>query len=155
MSRVHLYKTLWGVPEIDNPLLWPSLFRRIKADGFEGIEHVGPGSPFFAFGSDQQGFKALLEENGLVFILQVHTCGYPTPAASAEDHLASLRMQIGLALPLNPILVNSHSGKDSFTIEESLQFFVGAVAVEKDLGVQISQVFFLSSLRWPRTGDSR
>eukprot|EP00759_Apiculatamorpha_spiralis_P040083 PhF_6_TR38730/c1_g1_i1/m.57974 len=132
-----VFKTLWGVAELDDPLLWPSTFRRIKADGFDGIEHVATG-PFFAFAKDPDTFKRLLSENGLKYIAQAHTCGYPVPnGTTVADHLASLRTQVQAAVQFNPVLVNSHSGKDSFTLEEALEFFNGALAIEKEFNIPI------------------
>jgi sugar phosphate isomerase/epimerase len=51
-------KALWGVPEAFNKQNWPTLFARIKSEGFSGVECF---RPLWRM----PGFKAALDEAGL------------------------------------------------------------------------------------------
>eukprot|EP00744_Colponema_vietnamica_P015100 GILI01021149.1.p1 GENE.GILI01021149.1~~GILI01021149.1.p1 ORF type:complete len:223 (-),score=42.62 GILI01021149.1:35-682(-) len=60
-----------------------------------------------------------------------------TVGNSVQDHIDSLRKQTEEAMSFNPIFLNCHSGKDSWSLKESEAFFSKALEVEKEFGVQI------------------
>ena len=65
-TELKLIKALWGVPEATNKKNWPTLFARIKNEGFSGVEIFPPVWRM-------PGFKAALDDAGLVLVAQIHT----------------------------------------------------------------------------------
>ncbi len=117
------YRHLWGYP-----ITSPATFRAIREAGYVGIETNFNSIPDFSC------FQEGLQENGLEFIGQVHTAGF-TKGHSAAEHLASLEAEVKKLLPLRPVLINIHSGEDTWPLEEMHAYFRGAVELEKSLGV--------------------
>ena len=54
--------------------------------------------------------------------------------ASVAVHLQSLREQIEETLDANPLIINAHSGFDSWTLDEAEEFYHQAAALERELG---------------------
>lgn len=135
-SRVLPFATTWGVKEIAVPALWPALFARLSREGFRGIECCSPG-PFFPFKGHEATFTRLLTDHKMGLVMQVHTCDYPVGNDSVTDHIKSLRRKAHEAMQFNPILINCHGGKDSFSRADALHFFDEAVKIEKEVGVPI------------------
>ena len=54
-----------------------------------------------------------------------------------DDHLASLEEQLTAAKLLDPVFVNSHSGSDSWSLEQSLDFFRRAEALAQKIGIAL------------------
>ena len=133
-QKVKLYKTLWGVPEVAQPVLWGSMFKQFRQDGFNGIELCGAG-PFYPFAGKDDELQRHLRENDLGLIVQLHTLDYPVPSANWQKHVDSLRSKVETVVGLKPEIVNCHSGKDSFRLEDSVRFFEEAVKIEKEFGV--------------------
>lgn len=120
--KLHLYRPLWGIAE---PLA--QFLPRIKALGYSGVE----ATPIHY--TDKEEFRNLLVEHGLGLIAQIHTSGY-----TVREHLDSFRNQIEASLKFSPVLINSHSGADRFSSEDSIQFFQGAVEIENAVGITIT-----------------
>lgn len=135
-QRFRLIKTLWGVTETSRVECWPHLFERIKADGFDGIELcIGP---FFPFTQDRDRFHRLLQASGLALVAQIHTCGYPVSSGNVQDHIASFATLAEQAARWQPVLINSHSGKDSFSRADAMTFFTASMDVERQIGIPIA-----------------
>jgi len=118
MPTLRLAKTLWGVPEADDPDLWDELFARIKAEGFDGVEAIT-----LTWRTDRDRFVSLLKKHGLQLICQIHTSGGDLDPATGyvycssnklHDHLASFVKLTAEAKALGAVLINSHSGHDSW-----------------------------------------
>lgn len=135
-----LIKTLWGVPEMRHRENWNRIFAQIKADGFDGVECWVNG-PFAVFGTnpdDKLYFRELLMKYSMRLIVQIHTCSYPVRSAKLDDHIREFEQLARDADSWNSehravMLINSHSGKDSFTHEEALKFFAAAAEIEASL----------------------
>jgi len=136
-------KTLWGVPEADDPAAWDSLFARIKAEGFDAVEAIT-----LVWRKDPKLFKSLLEKHGLALICQIHTTGGDVDPKTNEyryctsnklhDHLGSFVKLAAEAASLGPVLINSHSGHDSWgSGDKAVSFFKHALKVEAQLGVPV------------------
>jgi sugar phosphate isomerase/epimerase len=140
MSRVKLYKTLWGAQDLASPLMWGAMFKRIRDQGFEGVELVGPvDGPFFPFKGHVADFKGYLKEHDLGLIVQLHTLDYPVPSKPWKAHLESLQQKAEATVrDLTPELINVHSGKDSFDRDSAVNFFQAAVKVEEDIGITMT-----------------
>jgi sugar phosphate isomerase/epimerase len=117
-----LMRHLWGVSEP-----WESVFSRIKEEGFAGIETVLPEANRHA------QFRELLDAHEFEYVADILTAG-----VTVEDHLASFREQMAGAAALKPRFVNCHSGRDSWTLEESARFFAEALAIEAEMGLPVA-----------------
>eukprot|EP00658_Telonema_sp_P-2_P047365 TRINITY_DN3602_c0_g1_i2.p1 TRINITY_DN3602_c0_g1~~TRINITY_DN3602_c0_g1_i2.p1 ORF type:complete len:345 (-),score=97.77 TRINITY_DN3602_c0_g1_i2:58-1092(-) len=141
-STLRLSKTLWGVPEADHPEMWDGMFQRIKAEGFDGVEAI---RPFYT--RDPALLRQLLDKHDLSLIIQIHTTGggfsangeyeYCT-SNKLDDHCRSFSALCTEAAELGPVMINSHSGHDSWGSDHrAVEFLLKAIEVEQQLGVPI------------------
>jgi hypothetical protein len=117
------FRHLWGYPIVS-----PATFQTIRDAGYVGIETN------FDSIADYPAFHEGLRKHGLEFIGQVHTAGF-TKGHTADRHLSSLEAEVKKLLPLEPVLINIHSGEDTWPMEEMHAYFRGAVGLEERLGV--------------------
>ena len=96
---------LWGMEE---PSLEAQL-KRIKEAGFDAIECAAP-----ATADARKEMAELLAKYELMYVAQQHSGGQ-----TADEHVASYEEQFLRALDLNPLLINSHSGKDYFSLADN------------------------------------
>jgi sugar phosphate isomerase/epimerase len=120
--KLKTFRHLWGVT-----LPFEYAFPRIKDQGYNGIEYKGVNV------AGDSSFKALLGEYGFEFITQIHTEG-----DSVDEHYASFKKLIQASLPLNPILINSQSGKDNWTFDQKKEFVERALAYEQQIGIPVA-----------------
>jgi len=120
--NLQLYRHLWGVTEPNC-----QAFPRFKAFRYTGIESG------IAEAADKGAFRALLQEHGFQFIGQIFSSGN-----SVKEHLESFELNVEAMRDLSPVLINSHSGADAFTREESLEFFRGALEIENAAGIPVA-----------------
>jgi sugar phosphate isomerase/epimerase len=99
-----------------------------KDAGFEGIETGVPEDE-----RERSRMQSLLKEMSLGLVAQQWTRG-----ADAAGHAESFEEQYRRAVPLSPLLVNSHTGRDIFTLPDNLVIFRKAAALEKELGVPVA-----------------
>ena len=120
MSQITLYKALWGM----NGTL-EEQFAKIAAAGcYQGIETGVPAK------EDASRFQELLAQYNFSYIAMVYTRG--------DDHAASFEAQAEAAARFKPVLINSHSAKDSMPYEAQRQFFDKALAVERAIGIPVA-----------------
>jgi hypothetical protein len=114
MATLKLVKSLWGVDDALRRDRWPALLARIRADGYSAVECNSS-----VWRIDPEAFTALLCQNSLLLIAQIHTTGSaasePPPysymsSRSVEQHVRSLRELVAEAKSVGAFLVNSHSG---------------------------------------------
>ena len=151
-----LIKTLWGCPEFNSKKNWPSLFKRIKKDGFDGVETAA----YWIAPEDRAYFKQVLEENELKFVSQCHTAGYPGRTDStfnnqsivgSEDlkvHVDSLRSQMNDSIECGAIFCNSHSGHDSWGVDTCVAFLEEANKLEKEFNLQVAHETHRRRIFW-------
>jgi hypothetical protein len=134
MAGLTIGKSLWGVEEAGHPEQWDSLFGRIKAEGYFAVESI----LIFDANQNPELFRTLLDKHGLELIVQIHTasdwtkydyCGSCDP----EDHVASFRELVSGALQHRPVVINCHSGHDSWDTETAVEYFKQVLAIEKEL----------------------
>jgi sugar phosphate isomerase/epimerase len=111
---------------METPSLEASL-RQIRQAGFDGVELGVPDEP-----GKCAPLRRLLDELGLAVIVQQWTSGN-TPA----EHADSFERQYERALPLKPLYVNSHTGKDYYPLKENLVVFDRASRLERVSGVPV------------------
>jgi hypothetical protein len=120
---IRFFSSTWGT---DQPTLEDSL-RKIKRAGFDGVELGVPDR------LDQcPPVRKLLDELGLLLIVQQWTRG-----ATPEEHAASFVSQYERAVSLRPLGVNSHTGKDYFSLDQNLALFNRAAELERAAGVPV------------------
>lgn len=139
--QLKLAKTLWGVAEAGEASSWDSLFSRIKAEGFDAVEAIP-----LTWRLDAPLFKSLLAKHSLSLICQIHTSGEVGGSGDyvymgsnkVHDHLASFVKLTGEAKALGAVLINSHSGHDSWgSGDKAINFLKTALRVEAALGVPV------------------
>jgi hypothetical protein len=124
--KVKSIKSLWGM---EGSL--ESQFELIASAGYDGIESPLPNmiEKFFGFPADEKQFRGLLEQYSLQYIAMVFTDGI--------NHAQSFNDQVERAAEWAPIMINSHSARDSMTFEEQAEFFEQALAVEQKVGIPV------------------
>jgi sugar phosphate isomerase/epimerase len=73
----------------------------------------------------------------LEFVGQVYTAEF-TKGRSVAEHLKSLESEIERLRPLSPVLINAHSGEDTWTIDEMHDYFDGAERLQQRLDVPLA-----------------
>lgn len=134
--NLSLCKTLWGVEA--HPGNWDDVLGRIRAEGFHAVECVA----VLSYGGGNEAlFKQLLSKHDLKLVVQVHTNGgfFKDGAyvyclnSDVEQHLASFRSQVQAALEMGAVLINAHSGHDSWSMSTAVAYFESALAIEREL----------------------
>ncbi len=116
--------TVWGLEKLTPQ----EKLDRIKKAGYDGVETGIPADP-----EERRELRGLLDERGLLLVAQQHTAG-----GNAAAHVQSFEEQYRRAVEAKPLLVNSHTGKDYFTIDETRLLFTAAAGLEKSLGVPVA-----------------
>ena len=116
--ELKLFKSQWGMTE---PL--EKQFEMIAEAGYQGIEGAAPSK------EQEKQFRSLLDSYKLDFIAGIHSDG---------DHIRSFRERAERAAQFGPLLINSHSGKDSMEWDDQVRFFESALDVEQKLGIPIT-----------------
>ena len=132
-NNIKYVRTLWGVDinlkdlkSVDNFL------KKSKKQGFSVLE-VATG--FFPEEEISNFSKASIE-NGFRIIPQLHTCGYPVSSYSVKDHLDDFKTKFEKCLVWNPVIINTHSGRDDWTLEDNLNFYNEAQNFEKSARIK-------------------
>jgi sugar phosphate isomerase/epimerase len=120
--ELSIFRHLWGIADA-----WETLFPRISALGYHGIEHILPED------ADRSRFRRLLDQHRFKYIAQIITSG-----AAVEDHLRSFRQNVELAAALKPQTINCHSGCDWFSEEQSKRYFGEALEFEAKVGIPVA-----------------
>jgi sugar phosphate isomerase/epimerase len=120
--ELSIFRHLWGITEP-----WETLFPKIHALGYQGIEHILPED------SDRSRFQDLLDQYRFKYIAQIITSG-----KTVDDHIGSFRQNVERAAHLKPQTINCHSGCDWFTEEQSKKYFGEALGYEAKIGVPIA-----------------
>ena len=115
--------TIHGIESVSSPLGVSDYvvgdLSPIRDEGYAGIE-----AGMNAVG-DRELFGEALKQNGLEVIGQVYTAGF-TKGHSADQHLRCLEAEVRELLPLEPVLVNIHSGEDTWPLDTMHRYFRGA-----------------------------
>ncbi len=117
-----LTRHLWGVSES-----WEQAFPRIRAAGYGAIEAPVPAP------ADQARFRSLLAQYDFAYIAMIFTSGN-----TVADHFGTFRAQIDESRALQPILINSHSGRDAWDEDQSRDFFSQAMGLESSLEIPVA-----------------
>ncbi|HET7116905.1 MAG TPA: TIM barrel protein [Hanamia sp.] len=98
----------WGYEHL--PL--EDFFSKVKEAGYDGIDTWIPEEK-----NEREKFISLLEKYKLVVVAHQHQA----KGNSITEYCKYLEYYLSLSLECDPLLINSHSGKDYFNIEEQLK----------------------------------
>src|SRR3569833_1299457 len=114
--KILFFRSTWGMeaPSLPNQLL------QIQQAGFDGVE-LGVPATLQACAEARRR----VDDLGLQVVVQQWTAGH-----TAAEHAASFEEQYQRALALRPLQVNSHTGRDYFSLEDNLKVFDHAAALE-------------------------
>jgi sugar phosphate isomerase/epimerase len=122
-----LMKSLWGMEGPQEQSL-----KRIAESGYQGVEAPVPPP------KERKRFRGLLRELGLSYIPLIFTASPGSAGASpGSAHAESFDTQLGAAAELEPLLVISHTGKDSLPQDEQDRLFEAALESERRAGVAV------------------
>jgi sugar phosphate isomerase/epimerase len=134
MVELCLAKSLWGVNEAGDPEKWDAMLRRIKEDGYLAVESI----LVFDVNQNPPLFRELLDKHGLGIFIQLHTASdwstynYCT-SCELSVHVASFRALVQDCLQHKPLLINVHSGHDSWDLATAVLYFEQVLAIEREL----------------------
>jgi len=117
VAKLRLVRSVWGVEEAADPRNWDALFGRISSEGFEAVE-----ANRRTWRKDALLWQQLLKKHSLGLVAQIHTCSNFTSSGEYEyctscevaDHVTSFKALTEEACKFEPILINVHSGHDSW-----------------------------------------
>ncbi len=128
--KIKLFKSLWEYVQFEGSPLnirmdhqIERVLERIANAGYSGIESPLP------IQEQEEWFRHLLDSYQLEFIAQVLT---------RDDHSDSFAYQARRAADFQPLMIVSHSAKDSMAYEDQLDFFRKAVSIEEDIKLPIA-----------------
>jgi sugar phosphate isomerase/epimerase len=116
-----------------------AFFQKVKAAGYDGIETWVPAKK-----EERRTFFRLLQQYSLCFVGHQHQAEGNTMAVfckSFEHHL-QLTMECG------PLFINSHSGRDYFTLEEQLQVIDTAENFSQKANIRVLHETHRGRLAW-------
>jgi hypothetical protein len=122
--HLRLARHLWGV---DISAGYEPHLAAWRATGYELLETSVRNVP------DAAAFHRVIRDEGFGWIGQAFTNWF-TPGGTVRAHLDSLREQIEEHVPHAPLFINVHSGADSWSHAEALDFYGEALALEKHYG---------------------
>jgi sugar phosphate isomerase/epimerase len=120
------YRHLWGYP-----ITSEATYQTIRQRGYAGIESG------MLLIDDPASLRDALKRYELELIGQVYTAGF-SKGHTVDTHLQSLEEEVHKLQPLQPVLINVHSGEDTWSIDEMHRYFRGAVELEKTLDVPVA-----------------
>jgi sugar phosphate isomerase/epimerase len=131
-----LLKSLWGMEGPQEQSL-----KRIAESGYQGVEAPVPPP------EERKRFRSLLKELGLSYIPLIFTAAGGSgggKGAAASDggavgsaHAQSFDDQLRAAAELEPLLVISHTGKDSLPWDEQRRLVEAVLESERRIGVPV------------------
>ncbi|MCC5830022.1 MAG: sugar phosphate isomerase/epimerase [Phycisphaeraceae bacterium] len=104
---------------------------RAKAVGYTGLEAS------FQEPVDSGPILDALAEHGLELVAQIHSAGF-TPHSGVDDHIADFRRKVEWILPIKPVRVNCHPGRDSWPRDEAARYFREVCRIAADLPFPVS-----------------
>lgn len=123
--KILFFRSVWGLD--DCPTL-EDKFKKIKAGGFDGVELDVP----LEAATCRQA-RQVLDDLGLTVIAQQ----WRTTGQTVAEHTAGFEPQYERALILKPLYLNSHTGRDHFTLDENLAILDHAGALVRQRGLEV------------------
>jgi sugar phosphate isomerase/epimerase len=117
-----IFATNWG---FDGS--WDQFCSKIKTDGYDGAEVWYPTED-----KSRKEFFEAIEKHNLKFAFL-----FGGSNSKYEEHLKEFRTALEQAVTLKPVFINSHSGKDHFTLEQNSAFveFTNSLSVKSGIPI--------------------
>jgi hypothetical protein len=125
--NLNFHKSFWEAP-CNNEQDLNELVKRSSDDGYQGTELF---LPFFEFDAE------LTLKTHAKFDLNIIT-GIATEGDNVQAHLNCMNAQVARAIEFSPVLINSHTGRDIFSLEDNLRLFENALELEQKHKIMIT-----------------
>ncbi|BDC99151.1 sugar phosphate isomerase/epimerase [Persicobacter psychrovividus] len=124
--KIKIFCPLWG----QEHLPFEEFCQKVKAAGYDGVE-----MPFHNYPSqaDQQGVVETLQQYGLGLIAQ----HWETAEIDFEAHKKTYAEHLKKLLALNPIMINTHTGKDYYSFDRNSALIEMANEMGAEKGIRI------------------
>jgi sugar phosphate isomerase/epimerase len=122
--KIQFFRSIWGM---DLPSLEANL-KKIKQGGFDGVELAVPDDLPTCRHAQQ-----ILDELGLAVIVQQ----WRTDGSTVADHIASFERQFERSVTFKPLYLNSHTGRDHFSLSDNLKIFDQVATLEESSGITV------------------
>lgn len=126
--ELKLIRHLWGVDLRFGLDFYMPHWQEIGYTGLETSLRLVP---------DQAHFLTFLKQHSLAWIPQIFT-HYFKSGGTPQAHLRCLQEQLDECLDHNPLFFNVHSGADTWSPSEAIDFYGAALELEKKLGITLS-----------------
>lgn len=123
--EVKFFCPRWG----SEHLPWDEFCQKVSQAGYDGIES---GVPFEQAAKDE--IKNALKKYSLQFIGQY----YQSFEDRFDDHLVAYKKWLHNIATLNPVLIDSQTGKDYFSEKESAMLFSAALQFSESTGIPVA-----------------
>ncbi len=120
--QLKVFKSLWGISDLNE-----TDFEKFKSAGYDGVEYKALRARKYDL------FADWAKHYQLDYIAQIHTVG-----KTVDEHLLSFESLIDTALPLHPVLINSQSGCDYWSVYDKYRFMEKALLIEEKYGVPVA-----------------
>jgi sugar phosphate isomerase/epimerase len=122
--QIKILSSLWGYEHF--PL--KDILQKIKRAGYDGIDTFMP---------DDENVKRellqLIKEQELCLVVQQHQANGDT----FPDFKSSFAHYLELSASVEPLLINSHTGKDYFSFEQNMELIDMAQSFSRERGIEI------------------
>jgi hypothetical protein len=134
MSQIKIFRSLWGVEEPFSQ----SLLVKLKDQGFSGVEASLGDLNLLSSNSSITAVNQSLSSTDMLLIVGVYSHWQDYEEGewtneSVDVHVARICSQLTLAASLNPVHINCHSGQDSFSMEQSIEYFIRVLEFQSTL----------------------
>ncbi len=116
--------TQWGMESLDIE----DFLERVKTAGYDGIDTWVPETA-----KERIRLLRLLEEYQLVMVSHQHQAA----GSTIDEFCRSMEYYLKVSAELNPVLINSHSGKDWFSFDDQLSVLDTAADFEYLMGIDV------------------
>jgi len=127
--ELKLFKPLWG-----HQGTIARAAQQVVARGFHGIEGPFPTGP-----EEARRFKETLAESDLLYIGEISTTGFATPApgSTVTDHLDAFERLLAGGLDAKPLFFTAMAGSDLWTFAENLDFLGRACEIARRYNARV------------------
>jgi sugar phosphate isomerase/epimerase len=123
--QIKYFCTRWG----SESLSWDIFCRKVKEAGYDGIEAAIPFDK-----TEMLEIKNALHENDLLLIGQY----FQSFEQDFAQHAESFKKHLYNIIEMNPVLIDSQTGKDYFSADQNKQLFDMASQITNESGVPIA-----------------
>lgn len=123
--KINYFCPRWGAEDMP----WDDFCVKVKAAGYDGIETAIPFNEV-----EKNVITQALEKNHLLFIGQY----YQSFEKDFEQHATSFEKYLRHIASLQPVLIDSQTGKDYFSPEQNSRLFAIAQEIAEETGITIA-----------------